>query len=121
MCQPHFSADPRPAAASLSGSFYLPRSFCAASALITSSAETVNRVELCGAFSRWIYAGNPVFSFFLNAEIPSVSSALRCGSIMDGVWYKHRRKSISSAGSFQRRQLLVEVSPLFFFFSFVLL
>lgn len=37
------------------------------------------------------------FNFLLNAEISSISAALQYGSIMDGVWYEHRRKSIVSA------------------------
>ena len=79
--------------------FQLYRGFLAASALI-SSVETVNHVELYGAFSQWIYAGGrfgPVFSFLLNAEIPSISSALWYGSVMDGFQYEHRRKSLANA------------------------
>lgn len=62
--------------------------------------ETVNNVELCSAFSRWICAGDrfgPVYSSLLNAEIPAISSALQCGSIMDGFWYERRRKSLADA------------------------
>lgn len=90
--------------------FVLP----AASAPISSPAQPVPQGELRAVFSPWISAGDsfaPVFSFLFNAEIPSISAALRNGSVMDGFGCEQRRKSTAQAAESLHRQL----PPLFLF------
>lgn len=54
-----------------------------------------------------------MFSFLFNAEIPSISTALWNGSIMDGFGCEQRRKSTAKAAESLHRQLPLEISSIF--------